>query len=560
MSGSGSKASQRLAADPTFIELVTEAWGGRNTSTYLREPPGSPHNYQEKVLDVRPDLIVSEFVNDAGLGPAQVEERYGRLLADFGRIGAEWIILTPHYVRPDWMGLTREREIEIQRRLAVPSACVLMLLRRMWRPSEIVHFAAPTITIAAVLVSHEWNVARGEAWTRLKHWAYQWGLFGLGVAAPVSGFLIPYVHQGGLWELYLGLFVRPEQRFEFAALAMPGLISFVPVVVWALPLALAGRLAGRPRTKAAAALCWSMCLVPCAAVLWACRSQLVYNVIWCSALNAVPVVCIAGCAFLLVSHRESGREAQRLEQLFLLVLAAQLISLQQFPFALAVYFFYGAPLLVLAGLHLIARLPGRSARVGLCLAAFYLAFAVLWMNPAFNVGFTGGWSPHARLMDSPRCGLCIPEREARLYESVVKLIQQNSSPGSSILALPDCPEVHFLADRKNPTRRIYDFLTDATGRGDEILDVLEEQPIPVVVINTRPLHSPPVDHAATLARLARIDRAGKTIEDLFRQKVLERLLVTLGKTFDHHFIGHLGPFDEGPRSEGRIALRKTFQC
>ena len=94
------------------IELVTEAWGGRNTSSYLAEPPGSPHNYKEKVLAAKPDLIVSEFVNDAGLNPAQVEERYGKLLADFKAIGAEWIILTPHYVRPDWMGLKQERDID----------------------------------------------------------------------------------------------------------------------------------------------------------------------------------------------------------------------------------------------------------------------------------------------------------------------------------------------------------------------------------------------------------------------------------------------------------------
>jgi len=94
------------------IELVTEAWGGRDTSSYLKEPPGSPHNYQEKVLDARPDLIVSEFVNDARLGPAQVEERYGRLLGDFQKIGAEWIILTPHYVRPDWMKLAGEQQID----------------------------------------------------------------------------------------------------------------------------------------------------------------------------------------------------------------------------------------------------------------------------------------------------------------------------------------------------------------------------------------------------------------------------------------------------------------
>lgn len=94
------------------IELITEAWGGRNTGSYLAEPPGSPHNYAEKVLAAKPDLIVSEFVNDAGLTPQAVEQRYGKLLADFQNIGAEWIILTPHYVRPDWMGLTRERDID----------------------------------------------------------------------------------------------------------------------------------------------------------------------------------------------------------------------------------------------------------------------------------------------------------------------------------------------------------------------------------------------------------------------------------------------------------------
>jgi lysophospholipase L1-like esterase len=94
------------------IELITQAWGGRNTGSYLAEPPGSPHNYRETVLGVKPDLIVSEFVNDAGLKPTQVEERYSKLLSDFKEIGAEWIILTPHYVRPDWMNLTAERDID----------------------------------------------------------------------------------------------------------------------------------------------------------------------------------------------------------------------------------------------------------------------------------------------------------------------------------------------------------------------------------------------------------------------------------------------------------------
>lgn len=94
------------------IEMLTQAWGGRNTGSYLAEPPGSPHNYKETVLAVKPDLIISEFVNDSGLTPPRVEERYAKLLADFQAIGAEWIILTPHYVQPERMAFTREREID----------------------------------------------------------------------------------------------------------------------------------------------------------------------------------------------------------------------------------------------------------------------------------------------------------------------------------------------------------------------------------------------------------------------------------------------------------------
>ena len=94
------------------IELISEAWGGRNTDSYFKEPSGSVHNYQEKVLDVRPDLVVSEFVNDAGLDQRGTYQRYGRIRDDFSKIGAEWIILTPHYVRPDWMRLASEKEID----------------------------------------------------------------------------------------------------------------------------------------------------------------------------------------------------------------------------------------------------------------------------------------------------------------------------------------------------------------------------------------------------------------------------------------------------------------
>jgi lysophospholipase L1-like esterase len=105
-------ARLRLKFPKAEIILKTEAWGGRNTNSYRNEPPGSPKNYKEKVLDQKPDLIISEFVNDSGLHGEVLEKRYSKILAEFREIGAEWIILTPHYVRPDWMGLKSEQEID----------------------------------------------------------------------------------------------------------------------------------------------------------------------------------------------------------------------------------------------------------------------------------------------------------------------------------------------------------------------------------------------------------------------------------------------------------------
>ncbi|MGI8757081.1 MAG: GDSL-type esterase/lipase family protein [Acidimicrobiales bacterium] len=94
------------------IELLTQGWGGRTTQAFLDEPPGSEHNYRERVLAVRPDLVISEFVNDAYLSPEQVETLYSGVLKDFNEIGAEWMIQTPHYVAPSWMALTREKNID----------------------------------------------------------------------------------------------------------------------------------------------------------------------------------------------------------------------------------------------------------------------------------------------------------------------------------------------------------------------------------------------------------------------------------------------------------------
>ncbi len=85
------------------ITLHTAAWPGGNSTGYMTAAAGGTYDYHRDVLDRKPDLVTIEFVNDAYFDVAGVAEHYGRILTDLRGIGAEAILITPHFVRPDWM-------------------------------------------------------------------------------------------------------------------------------------------------------------------------------------------------------------------------------------------------------------------------------------------------------------------------------------------------------------------------------------------------------------------------------------------------------------------------
>jgi len=87
------------------IRLVSNGWGGYCSNNFLSVPPDSPYHFATKVAGVKADLVISEFVNDCGQGENIVKYDYPKFLKAFRDVGSEWIIMTPHYVRPDWMGL-----------------------------------------------------------------------------------------------------------------------------------------------------------------------------------------------------------------------------------------------------------------------------------------------------------------------------------------------------------------------------------------------------------------------------------------------------------------------
>lgn len=110
--GGGFAAALKERFPQADIELVTVGWPGKNSEMFFAEPPGSEWNYVARILDSRPDLILMEFVNDAGLSSDIWQKNYTRVVEDVRRIGAELILMTPHYVRPDWMGLTEEKRCD----------------------------------------------------------------------------------------------------------------------------------------------------------------------------------------------------------------------------------------------------------------------------------------------------------------------------------------------------------------------------------------------------------------------------------------------------------------
>lgn len=86
------------------VKMLTAGWGGANSQAYLDSPKGSEHDFVRDVLDPKPDLVTIEFVNDAYLDEAATAQHYAGIIDRLQQNGSEVILITPHLVRPDWMG------------------------------------------------------------------------------------------------------------------------------------------------------------------------------------------------------------------------------------------------------------------------------------------------------------------------------------------------------------------------------------------------------------------------------------------------------------------------
>jgi hypothetical protein len=374
---------------------------------------------------------------------------------------------------------------------------VFALLRGRESFRDIIHFFLPVASLVVSLVWGERTVARAGLRERLSVLLYAAIPFLIGVLAPLAVFLLPYLLNGGVPGLIEGLFVRPTQRFTYATLPPPNalfsLIGGLALIVFLL----------HPRWKDPRGSEKIVLIAVMAAVLSSVRYvKLTYLGVWYVVSGLVPAMALAGGYMLL---KDRSIPILRRQQLFLILQTVVMFNLIRFPFASAAYFVYTAPLVVLALAAIVSSSDRATNFAPASALSFFLAFAVLAINPADDELLGDHFRPRPRLevLTLERAGgLRIEATERDQYERLVAEIEKRAQ-GEYIYCTPDCPEVYFISGYRNPTPTLYDFFDEPSGRTQRLLDVIQQHQLHVAVVNRGLTFSPaiPDDLDAALARL-----------------------------------------------------------
>ena len=353
----------------------------------------------------------------------------------------------------------------------------------------------PALIVGLFVVWNEWTSGTGRVSARVSRlWSLYWPFIS-GAALPLIAFVLLYWTQHAVADLVRGVFILPQRRLGDTSWPPP------PMAMWGLAapyavLILAGRhRAIRREMPAAVALA-----ILVGAMLFAGCRPAVNTGVSLVARSMTVVAVLTGIWLLVVRRGETDARTVALQRsrIFLLITMAATVALVQFPYATPTYFFYAAPLTILAILTVIYAQPHSPMKLHVGVATFFFLFAAAFMNRSY-VGYRDvSWAfvPYRAeaMLDLERGGLRVPAQDKQTYEGVVRLLQEHAA-GGTIYAGPDCPEIYFLSGFPNPTPVIFDFLTPARLDASRMETLLATAPIRAAVINTGSVFSPPLDPA-----------------------------------------------------------------
>ncbi|HEY7862666.1 MAG TPA: hypothetical protein VIE39_03350, partial [Thermoanaerobaculia bacterium] len=358
-------------------------------------------------------------------------------------------------------------------------AAVTSTIRTRLAPMETLHFLVPTLVLCLLVVRKELlSPMPAGRWSRHVR---RLGLLALGILVPIAAYGI-FI---GLTEI--SAMLASLRHSISRQLSTPKASRYLPALrdVWpALPyMSLLGFgpyvRANRTVTRALFVAAGLLALAP---IL---LGPAAYKVEWLSARSLAPAVVLVGGALLWRTARDVPRERE--VEVFLFLALAGMVSLVQVPFSAPIYFCYVAPLVALAAAAVAGGWSRPLAVLHAGVGLFYLVFAVYRMNPGYL--FQLGERPQAYVADArltmPRGQLIVPKAEADLYNALVAAIRTRSR-GNDLWAGPDCPEIYFLAERRNPERWFYGFQNPLYRDDAALLRRLDEPRFRVLVIQHHP--------------------------------------------------------------------------
>jgi hypothetical protein len=135
-----------------------------------------------------------------------------------------------------------------------------------------------------------------------------------------------------------------------------------------------------------------------------------------------------------------------------------------------------------------------------------LAFGVMRVNPG-HISVVGRYAPQSEwptvALPIARTGLRSGPIQSLRYTQVTELLRDHSAPGGYMYAAPDCPELYFLSQLRNPTRTLFDFLDDPSGHDSRVLRAIDSTRVTAIALNSTPLFSAPIDSILSASLRAR---------------------------------------------------------
>lgn len=340
--------------------------------------------------------------------------------------------------------------------LFIPPLLVGILCLRPFRLDLFLYYVLPFVGLSAAVSYRELFVPRVSPALRIVGLLRVVGPYLLGLAVPLLLYLAFYASRGGVMALLNGVFVQPFTRLSDATHPPPSIVWLM--VLWLLALlVLASLRCGAGRVQQVASF------LTVVAVLAGCLFDGGWIAVWECLRWAAPMACFIPLFALLRGRAKAAEELGKRSYAYLVLLAGALASLNllQYPFAERIYFLYVIPGLAL--LLMVSCVAFRDAAKRLHWIAGALATALIvfsWFYLAKAPRALFGYAPYEDYVgiDAPRDGLKVDPSDYIIYYELGAYIERYAKDDRYIYAFPDCPEVYFLYEKRNPTRALFDFL------------------------------------------------------------------------------------------------------